>query len=233
MDDQRKPEKNQVLTPFCKLPIDLRTKLQKYAYMAKYAYDTSEPGYQEFYKIRNLSQASGFDFKIFKDGKDTVIAIRGTDEMEDAFVDGKLFLGKTDPQNFWAETLLKTVLDKTDGNIILTGHSLGGYQAVNAAIRVNDDRITEVYTYNSPGFQSSLINGFPQNSVNSIKNKTVNVNDTRDPVHHVGQQIGKTVNVINSAGFIDDLVQLIPFYQIKHNHSIDTLINRMDACKNK
>ena len=233
--DQREPDDNQELPPFCKLPRDQREKLLKYAYMAKYAYESRDSNtHDDFQKIRRLAEASGFDFGILKDGKDTVIAMRGSEEMEDFVADKKLAFGEADQQNFWAEKLVREVLDRTEGNVILTGHSLGGYEAVAAAIKVNSDRITGVYTYNSPGFRKPILNGFEKKALDSVKNKTTNINDTADIVHHNGQQVGKSIRVVNSAGVLDDLKQLRPWAsKIKYNHSIDTLIERMEACKGK
>ena len=247
VEDKREPDDNQELPPFCKLPKDQREKLLKYAYYAKYAYQTpdtvwldgaggrilydGEPGYQDFKRIKDLSKASGFDFEIFKDEnrKDTVIAMRGTEEMEDLWADGQLAWGHVDQQNFWAEKLVREVLDRTEGNVILTGHSLGGYEAAAAAIKVNNDRITGVYTYNSPGFRESVLSGFDKNALNSFKNKITNVYDYRDTINKVGQHWGKNTKIRNTSGLWDSFMSNIP----AHDHFIDTMIKRMEACKGK
>ena len=234
--DKKKTVENPELPPFCKLPKSERKKLLKYAYHAKYAYNSRDSNsFDEFKKIRDLAKFSGFEFDIFKDGKDTVIAMRGTDDLEDAYADKKLAFGEKDLQNFWAEKLVREVLDKTNGNVILTGHSLGGYEAAYAAVRVNDNRISGVYTYNSPGFRKPVLARFDKKALDSAKKKIINVNDTADVVHYNGQQIGKSIRVVNSAGFFDDLSQMIPFFlfhsKIVYNHSIETLIKRMESCR--
>lgn len=232
VEDQREPDNNQELPPFCKLPKDQREELLKYAYMAKYAYESRDSkAHDDFQKIRKLAEASGFDFDIFKDGKNTVIAMRGTEEMEDFFADEQLALDHVDQQNFWAEKLVREVLDKTEGGIIITGHSLGGYEAAYAAIKVNDPRIVGVYTYNAPGFRENILNGFDKKSLKSLKNKIINIYDYRDAVGTFGQHWGKETKIRNITGWGDSFMGNIPYYGYYHVHKIDTMIDRMEACK--
>lgn len=79
-------------------------------------------------------------------------------------------------------------------NVMVTGHSLGGYLAADVTLR--NEKISECYTFNAPG--RSALDALGNSIFNSSNaDKITNVNARQDNVHNIGFQPGtsRTVDV--------------------------------------
>ena len=87
---------------------------------------------------------------------ETVIAFRGTDDTLAGWIeDLNLFLQDSIPSYPLAETYLKEVAARTEGDLILCGHSKGGHLALYVAVKADPAiraRIKTVYNNEGPGF---------------------------------------------------------------------------------
>ncbi len=92
---------------------------------------------------------------LHENGRDLVVAYRGTNDLSDAVADVKIFLGKYPNQAIHAEKALKDILTKHRNikSVHLTGHSLGG----GLASLMGDAHNLPAVTFNAPGMARSSI----------------------------------------------------------------------------
>jgi len=92
---------------------------------------------------------------LHENGRELVVAFRGTDDLSDAVTDVIIYLGKYPNQAIHAERALKDILSKHRNikSVHLTGHSLGGGLASLMADAYNLPAVT----FNAPGMARSSI----------------------------------------------------------------------------
>ncbi|MGS2724772.1 RHS repeat-associated core domain-containing protein [Porticoccus sp. GXU_MW_L64] len=97
--------------------------------------------------------ASGFQAKILEDDQGTIISFRGTDEGKDWGTNIPQGVGRETKQYELAIKLATDVKSVVDGNLLLTGHSLGGGLASAASIVTN----TRAITFNAAGLHAKTV----------------------------------------------------------------------------
>lgn len=103
------------------------------------------------------SVSSGFFATLFTRSNEAVLAIRGTDELQDMFSNLQLFAGSLPAQRRPARDAVREALQITDVPIerfYLTGHSLGGGVAALKSARSTPP--LPVVTFNSPGMYRAI-----------------------------------------------------------------------------
>jgi len=103
---------------------------------------------------------------LHENGKELIVAYRGTDDLSDAATDVAIFLGKYPNQALHAEKTLSEIISKIRNikSIYLTGHSLGG----GLASLMADAHNLPAVTFNAPGMARSSIPDWIPNGVAAI-----------------------------------------------------------------
>ena len=111
---------------------------------------------------------STVSYFIDKNKKNIIVAFRGSEEVGEAFPGNKLVPNARNPQERAAKYQIRKIIEEIKlnyphfENIYITGHSLGGYQAVNAGDWIlEDDKLSDiegklrrVLNFNGPGFNN-------------------------------------------------------------------------------
>ena len=162
--------------------------------------------------LPGASGGSGFNAMLFNDSSgNVVLGFRGTEGLTapgDLWTDAAQVIGtdgKPTSQYQAAASLLKNVLANTSGDIVVTGHSLGGGLA-NYAMAANDlgGRVTG-YTYNAAGLSEETLGYLGKTNPGGIpaaSAATTNVRNEGDPVSYVGAHIGVMYEVANPEGVV-------------------------------
>ena len=109
---------------------------------------------------------STVSYFIDKNKKNIIVAFRGSEEVGEAFLGNKLVPNARNPQERAAKYQIRKIIEEIKlnyphfENIYITGHSLGGYQAVNAGdwileddnLADIEDKLRRVVNFNGPGF---------------------------------------------------------------------------------
>ncbi len=101
------------------------------------------------------SDAFGFSATLFEREGQKYLAIRGTDDFIDVFIDFGIFIGSGAVDQYqaleayYANLIARGKLSPTD-QLIVTGHSSGGFLAQGFAVD-HPEVVTQAYTYNAPG----------------------------------------------------------------------------------
>ncbi len=124
-------------------------------------------------QITAYDNIDGFQAFIISDGETAMVLFAGTNELTDVVSDVALTFGIPSTQAMQAR-LLVNMLSKTHDNIVVTGHSLGGYLATDATLscetvsrcvafdppgrafgevhdRYNEKQVSKIATYNAKG----------------------------------------------------------------------------------
>ena len=162
--------------------------------------------------LPGVSGGSGFNAMLFKDASGKiVVGFRGTEGLTapgDLWTDAAQVVGtdgKPTTQYQAAADLLRNVLGNTSGEVVVTGHSLGGGLA-NFAMAANDlgGRVTG-YTYNAAGLSAETLSYLERNHPGGIEkagNATINLRNTGDPVSYVDAHVGPVYEVANPKGIV-------------------------------
>lgn len=161
-------------------------------------------------QITHYDGSDGFSAIVIDDGNGSALVIfAGTnpDQMGDIITDIAVGVGLPSSQENQACKLVHDLAEDYD-NIIVTGHSLGGYLATKAAL--SEGTVSECIAFEAPGqYNAWYHNDF--NSGNSCKIRTYNANGSY--ISSVGDNVGKVYYVDvepSGSGFTA-------------NHSIDKL----------
>ena len=109
---------------------------------------------------------STVSYFIDKNKKNIIVAFRGSEEVGEAFLGNKLVPNARNPQERAAKYQIRKIIEEIKlnyphfENIYITGHSLGGYQAVNDGdwileddnLADIEDKLRRVVNFNGPGF---------------------------------------------------------------------------------
>ncbi|MBR1609741.1 MAG: DUF2974 domain-containing protein [Kiritimatiellae bacterium] len=159
-----------------------------------------------------IGGTSGFNAMLFEDAHgNVVLGFRGTEGLTapgDIWTDAAQAIGtdgKPATQYQAAAALLKNVIAKCPGDIVVTGHSLGGGLA-NFAMAANDlqGRVTG-YTYNAAGLSEETLGYLERvanpGGVGKASGATINVRNEGDPVSYFDAHVGVMYEVDNPEGF--------------------------------
>ena len=153
---------------------------------------------------------TGFQGAVYESGENTIVAIRGTASTGGFTADLKIFARVKPKQYDDAATLFDWGLAHharagTRGELIVVGHSLGGYLA-QAVCTVNQ---TRGCVFNAPGARS-LFTGrlfgkgayFSDRNLDWADQNILNVNLMGDPVSSrmAGKRIGRKIHLTSDAG---------------------------------
>ena len=119
------------------------TTITEYAQMSAQAYEASPSVSGWSTGTTYYDRNSGLRTATFSKGNMTVLSFRGTDDPSDLVEDVQLTLG----MNTAMYPVGEAIAARTSGNVILTGHSLGGA----VAQTVGNRRRLPFVTFNSPG----------------------------------------------------------------------------------
>lgn len=115
--------------------------------------------YIEKYDITTAKQFAAMTVKISDDC--IFVVYRGTDDTLTGWEeDFKLCYMTPVEAQLEAESYLKNVCSKWNGQIMLGGHSKGGNLSIYAAMCLKDEdkeRITQIYNYDGPGFLQNIV----------------------------------------------------------------------------
>jgi len=120
---------------------------------------------------------------LHENGRELVVAFRGTDDLADAIADVTIFLGKYPNQAIHAERALKDILSKHRNikSVHLTGHSLGGGLA---SLMANAHDLPAV-TFNAPGMSRSSIPDWVPFGIKDVVAWGKSVFDSENDILHI------------------------------------------------
>lgn len=134
-----------------------------------------------------VDSISGFSALTILDGDTAVVVFAGTDmkDIPDYIADAQIVLGEASMQSLQANALVGSLSTKYS-NIIVTGHSLGGYLATSAAL--NNGAVSKCIAFDAPGRADALL----QNALNhSQTSKVVNYNAEGSGISWVHSHVGE------------------------------------------
>jgi len=149
---------------------------------------------------------------ITDDNGNALVIFAGTNgDAGDIFSDAELTLAIESDQERQAWELIDS-LRKTHSNIVVTGHSLGGYLATSATLQYSE--ISKCVCFDPPGRYDSSWH-YLTNNQSWSKVTTYEANGSK--VSSVGSAVGdlRKLDVVENGGIID------------HNHSIDEICNAL------
>lgn len=135
--------------------------------------------------------ASGLSAITIQDGENAIVIFAGTDfsKLNDVATDLNILMGSASVQSMEAHQLIND-LSKDCSNIVVTGHSLGGYLATATALE--NDAVSECVAFDPPG----RLDGLLQNALNherASKVSTYTANGSPVSCDALGHRaIGKT-----------------------------------------
>ena len=120
---------------------------------------------------------------LHENGREIIVAFRGTDDLSDAVADVAIFLGKYPNQALHAEKTLKEIISKRRNikSIYLTGHSLGGGIASLMADAYNLPAVT----FNAPGMARSSIPDWVPSGIAAVAAWGKSVFDSEKDILHI------------------------------------------------
>ena len=120
---------------------------------------------------------------LHENGRELIVAYRGTDDLVDAIDDVTIFLGKYPNQAIHAEKTLQEIISKRRNinSIYLTGHSLGG----GLASLMADAHNLPAVTFNAPGMARSSIPDWIPSGIKEIAAWSKSVFDSEKNILHV------------------------------------------------
>lgn len=149
------------------------------------------------FAIRNIS---GLDYCVFEvDERHAIVAFGGTkgDELSDIKADAQILLGIAVNQASIAREIINALpYDK----VIVTGHSLGGYVAVDTALFCS--KVVECVVFDAPGRGGSVGENTYMENWNS---KVVNYVESGDEIHSIGQHPGEVIEVAVGSNAIENM----------------------------
>ncbi len=171
-------------------------------------------------QITVLTGFSGFQAVVIEDGKNAIVVFVGTNgDIGDYVADAQLALGIWSFQELQAISLVGQLSKKYD-NIVVSGHSLGGYLATAATLF--NDTVSKCVTFDPPGRSDPPGRGnvdvLLHNVLNGDRVSVITTYEAKGSlISSVGQGVGTIykVDVKESGGAID------------HNHSIDNLCDAL------
>lgn len=171
-------------------------------------------------QVTVISEGSGFGAVVVEDGKNAIVIFSGTNieskDIGDLATDGSILLGTWNYQGQQAIDLVDSLSKKYD-NIVVTGHSLGGYLATAATLK--NDAVSKCITFDPPGRYDTLL----QETFNSDRTSVITSYEARgSTISSVGYDVGDVHRIkVEESGsnFID------------RNHSIDNLCDALGGKK--
>lgn len=186
----------------------MNQKSKDMAWLARSAYNTPEKrkDYQD-YMYDHASSDVNHAVYHHKNNKRSVLSIKGTSALRDVLPDISILHGIQDKSPRFAKSLaLYDKLQKEHSSIDVTGHSLGGTQAM----WIGQKRNTNAFAYN-PGF-------------NAASDDRIETNHPKVKVHLVtGDPISNTI----LARPLNSNTVLLPSHSFRpsKNHGIDNFVN--------
>ena len=176
-------------------------------------------------QIKVIDYGSGFGAVVIEDGESAMVIFAGTnmgaenvwDKRVDLCTDVSILLGTWNYQGQQAIDLVDS-LSKKYNNIVVTGHSLGGYLATAATLK--NDTVSKCITFDPPGRYDVIL----QETFNSDRTSVITSYEAQG-------------SNISSVGYDVGDVQRIPvkedgkFTDISYNHSIDNLCDALGGKK--
>ena len=168
-------------------------------------------------QITVISEGSGFGAIVIEDGESAVVIFSGTNmaskDIGDIATDGSVLLGTWNYQGKQAIDLVNGLSEKYD-NIVVAGHSLGGYLATASTLK--NDAVSKCITFDAPGRYDAVL----QKSFNSGRTSVITSYEARgSTISSVGYDVGDVHRIpVGNSGtnFVD------------RNHSIDKLFESMN-----
>lgn len=159
---------------------------------------------------------TGFTAFVISDGRAATVVFPGTNGnglIGDVLADFKLSLGITSAQADEANKLIESI-SRSHANIVVTGHSLGGYLATSATL--HNEGINRCVAFDPPGRWGDLFpaKGFKR----SRASKVTTYENTNSKISWVGMGVGDVKNLE-----LDDE----PWYG--WNHSSKKMLDAMEA----
>lgn len=175
-------------------------------------------------QVTVINSLTGFDAVIIEDEDSAMVIFSGTNlkakDVGDIAADTALLLAPFGTQNVQERQAISLVnnLSKKYDNIVVTGHSLGGYLATAATLK--NDSVSKCITFDPPGRYDTLL----QETFNSDRTSVITSYEAQG-------------SNISSVGYDFENVQRIPvkedgkFTDIAYNHSIDNLCDALGGKK--
>ena len=136
---------------------------------------------------------TGFSAFVISDGTSATVVFLGTNlarDIGDVIADAQLFLGITSAQADEANRLID-ILSHSHSNIVVTGHSLGGYLATSATL--HNEGVDRCVVFDPPGRWGDL---FPAKDFSrSRASKVTTYENKNSKISWVGSGVGKVVTI--------------------------------------
>ncbi len=172
-------------------------------------------------QVTVISEGSGFGAVIIEDGNNAIVIFSGTNvesrDIGDFATDGSVLFGTWNFQGKQAIDLVNDLSKKYD-NIVVSGHSLGGYLATAATLK--NDSVSKCVTFDPPGRYDAVI----QETFHSDRTSVITSYEARGSlISSVGYDVGEVhrIAVKESGGFE------VAGITIDKNHSIENLCDAM------
>lgn len=124
-----------------------------------------------------------------------VVSFRGTNSLQDVYEDLAIATSdKENPQVVSARELLdKLPKGLKNSDIVLTGHSLGGYLAA----RLGAEEDYKTITFNAFGFKSDYLSSLRQKGNMKYESDVINYHIEGDLISDSGEHVGKVIKLPN------------------------------------
>lgn len=162
-------------------------------------------------QVMVLDSISGFSAITIFDGDTALVVFSGTNELSDWAANIQLAQGKLSAQSAQANAWIDALSTKYS-NIVVTGHSLGGYLA--SSVTLNNSSVSKCIAFDPPGRQDSVI----QNIFNHKKASKITTYEAKGSlVSKIGTGVGNVESlVVEENGGIFD-----------HNHDIGKICDAL------
>lgn len=167
-------------------------------------------------QVEVYTSDTGFSAFTIADGDNVIVIFVGTNgDIGDFIADAELAIGATSLQSMQANTLVSQLTKKYD-NVVVTGHSLGGYLATSTTL--HNSGVSKCVSFEAPGRYDT---GVQKIFNNERFNKIDTYNAEGSLISKVGSPVGdvETIPVKESGG------------AISHNHSIANLCDALGGKK--
>ncbi|MBO5869587.1 MAG: DUF2974 domain-containing protein [Clostridia bacterium] len=148
-------------------------------------------------QLTSINSWTGFDTLVIGDGDTAIVIFAGTDisRVGDVVTDIKLASGQLSLQEVQAISLVEGLTEHY-GKIVVTGHSLGGYLATAATLKVNG--VSECVAFDSPGrYDAHLQEIFNKKRVEKITTYEANGSPISDGLKWYSAGINQNFNTVN------------------------------------